>query len=180
MKAVFRQHYEEVVRPSLMKNNGYANIHAVPRLEKIVVNMGLGRKLQEKGVFEAAIEGLADITGQKPCVTKASNSIAGFKIREGMNLGLKVTLRGDRMYEFFQRLIVIAMPRIRDFRGVSSKSFDGRGNFAMGIKEYHVFPEIKYDKISDILGMDVIVGTTAKTNAEGLLLLKEFGVPFYN
>jgi large subunit ribosomal protein L5 len=180
MKSMFHQHYNEVIRPALMEKGGYQNIHAVPRLEKIVVSMGLGRRSQEKPIVEAAVEGLRDITGQQPSMTYARKSIAGFKIREGMQLGAKVTLRGERMYEFFQRLIVIAMPRIRDFRGLSSRSFDRHGNFAMGIKEYHVFPEIKYDKVSDILGMNIVIGTSAPTDQEALLLLKEFGVPFYN
>jgi len=179
-KPQIRSLYETKMRESLMKKMGYSNIHSVPSLEKIVINMGLGRRMQEKSIFEAAVEGLADISGQKPCVTKAKQSIAGFKIREGVNLGAKVTLRSNRMYEFLERLINIAMPRIRDFRGLSSKSFDGRGNFSMGIKEYYIFPEIKYDKINDILGMDIVFVTTAKTNQDGKALLEEFGLPFYN
>ena len=175
-----RKHYEDNIRPSLMKQAGYKNSHEVPRLQKIVLNMGLGKKMQEKGFLEAATEGLADISGQKPCVTYAKKSISTFKIREGMPLGIKVTLRGNRMYEFLQRLTIIAMPRIRDFRGAQTKSFDGNGNFSFGIKEYHIFPEIKYDKISDILGMEVIIVTTAKTDQEALLLLKEFNIPFRN
>ena len=180
MKSVFRHHYDEVVRPSLMEKFGYKNIHAVPKLDKIVINIGLGKKMQDKNTFESAVEALSYITGQKPCITKAKKSIAGFKIREGMPLGLKVTLRNHRMYEFLQRLILVAMPRIRDFRGVSSKSFDGNGNFALGIKEYHIFPEIKYDKISDILGMDIVVATTARTDQECKSLLQELGIPFRN
>ena len=180
VEGTFYQHYSEVVRPSIMKKGGYENLHGVPRLEKISINMGLGKRIQEKSVLEAAIDGLAAISGQKPCVTRAKKSIAGFKIREGMALGVKVTLRGVYMYEFLQRLIFIAMPRIRDFRGASSRSFDGNGNFSFGIKEYYVFPEIKYDKITDVFGMDVVIVTTAKTNEEGKLLLQEFGIPFYN
>jgi large subunit ribosomal protein L5 len=172
--------YETKIRESLMKKMGYTNIHSVPNLEKIVINMGLGKRMQEKSILEAAVEGLADISGQKPCITKAKQSIAGFKIREGMNLGAKVTLRGNRMYEFLERLVNIAMPRIRDFRGLSSKSFDGRGNFSMGVKEYYIFPEIKYDKINDILGMDIVFVTSAKSNQDGKALLEEFGLPFYN
>jgi len=179
-KPQIRSLYETKMREALMKKMGYSNIHSVPTLEKIVINMGLGRRMQEKNIFEAAVEGLADISGQKPCVTKAKQSIAGFKIREGVNLGAKVTLRSNRMYEFLERLINIAMPRIRDFRGLSSKSFDGRGNFSMGIKEYYIFPEIKYDKINDILGMDIVFVTTARTNQDGKALLEEFGLPFYN
>jgi large subunit ribosomal protein L5 len=176
----FRQQYDEIICPALIKKGGYVNRFSVPKLEKIVLNMGLGKRLLEKGALEAATEGLADIAGQRPCITYAKKSIASFKVREGMQLGLKVTLRGNRMYEFFQRLLVIAMPRIRDFRGVSSKSFDGCGNFSLGIKEHSIFPEIKYDKISDILGMDIIIVTTASTDKEGKLLLEEFGMPFQN
>lgn len=173
-----KTYYEEVVRPSLMKRGGYTNLHAVPRLKKIVLNMGLGRKLQDKSVLEAAMEGLADISGQKPCLTRAKKSIAGFKIREEMPIGLMVTLRRDRMMEFLHRLVVIAMPRIRDFRGISAKSFDGQGNISLGIKEHHIFPEIKYDKISDILGLDVSIVTTAQTDQEAKMLLEELGIPF--
>jgi len=180
MKPVFYERYENSVRPNLMEKNGYTNIYSVPKIEKIVLNMGLGRKAQEKTVLESALEGLSSIAGQKPCITHAKNSISGFKIREGMPLGIKTTLRGHYMYEFLHRLVVIAMPRIRDFRGVSGRSFDGRGNFSLGIKEYYIFPEIKYDKITDILGMDVAIITTAKTDSEGKMLLEEFGFPFYN
>lgn len=179
-KPQIRSFYETKIIDLFMKEKGSANIHAVPNIKKIVINMGLGRKMQEKNIFEAAMEGLADISGQKPCVTKAKQSIAGFKIREGINLGVKVTLRGNKMYEFIERLINIAMPRIRDFRGLSSKSFDGRGNYSMGVKEYYIFPEIKYDKINDILGMDITFITTAKTNEKGKALLEAYGFPFYN
>lgn len=178
MTTTFKQHYESVIRSELAVKGKYKNVHSIPRLEKIVLNMGLGRKLQEKAVLESATNALADISGQRPCVMMAKLSVAAFKIREGMPIGLKVTLRGNRMYEFLQRLIVIAMPRIRDFRGVSFKSFDGHGNFSFGIKEYHIFPEIKYDKVSDILGMDVTIVTSAETNKEGRLLLEAFGIPF--
>ena len=180
MKPVFYEYYESTVRPNLMQKSNYKNIYSVPKIEKIVLNMGLGRKAQEKVVLESALEGLSSITGQKPCITRAKQSISGFKIREGVPLGIKATLRGRYMYEFLHRLVVIAMPRIRDFRGVSSRSFDGRGNFAVGIKEHYIFPEIKYDKITDILGMDVAIITTAKTDREAKLLLEEFGFPFYN
>ena len=179
-KPRIRSLYENQMREALMKKMGYSNIHSVPNLTKIVINVGLGKRMQEKNIAEAAIEGLADISGQKPCITKAKQSIAGFKIREGMNLGAKVTLRSNRMYEFLERLINVAMPRIRDFRGLSSKSFDGKGNFSMGIKEYYIFPEIKYDKISDILGMDIVFVTTAKNNNDGRALFEALGFPFYN
>lgn len=180
MKSDFRRQYNSEVKPALMTKLHCNNIHAVPSLKKVVINMGLGgRKLDEKGALDTAAEGLAAITGQKPCVTTVRKSIAGFKIREGNKIGLKVTLRGDRMFEFVQRLVMIAMPRIRDFRGLSSKSFDGRGNFSMGIREYYVFPEIKYDKITDILGMDITFVTSAKTDEQGKELLQSFNVPFY-
>lgn len=180
MKAFFRQHYEEVVRPSLMSKMECSNILRIPRLDKVVINMGLGRRGQEKALLEMATEALSRISGQKPCVRRARKSNAAFKIREGMVLGLMVTLRGELRYEFLQKLINIAMPRIRDFRGFSQRSFDGHGNFSLGIKEYHVFPEIQYDKISDILGMDVTIVTTAQTDSDGKLLLQELGVPFYD
>jgi len=179
-KPRIRSLYENQMREALMKKMGYSNIHSVPNLTKIVINVGLGKRMQEKNIAEAAIEGLADISGQKPCITKAKQSIAGFKIRDGMNLGAKVTLRSNRMYEFLERLINVAMPRIRDFRGLSSKSFDGKGNFSMGVKEYYIFPEIKYDKISDILGMDIVFVTTAKNNNDGRALFEALGFPFYN
>jgi len=179
-KPRIRSLYETQMTDSLMKKMGVTNIHSVPKLKKIVINMGLGKRMQEKNICDAAIEGLADISGQKPCITRAKQSIAGFKIREGMNLGAKVTLRSNRMYEFLERLINVAMPRIRDFRGLSSKSFDGKGNFSMGIKEYYIFPEIKYDKISDILGMDIVFVTTAKNNDDGRALFEALGFPFYN
>lgn len=172
--------YHKEISPLLIKEHGYVNIHQVPRLVKVVLNMGLGRKMQDKGFMDMALEGLSYIAGQKPVLTKAKQSIAGFKLREGMPLGYKVTLRGRRMYEFIDRLVNIAMPRTRDFRGLSHKSFDGNGNFAFGIKEHHIFPEIEYSKISDILGFDVVICTTAKTNKEALALLKAFNFPFHN
>lgn len=173
-----KEQYETIVRPKMMKEVGYSNVHQVPRIEKICLNMGLGLSLQDKGVLEAASKGLGDISGQKPCLAKAKKSIAGFKLRQGMPVGLKVTIRGMRAYEFLQRLIVVAMPRIRDFRGVSPKSFDGRGNFSMGIKEHQIFPEIDYDRISDILGMNIVINTTASTDDEARMLLRELGIPF--
>lgn len=174
----FKEHYEKKIMPDLMKTLNVKSKMAVPRLEKIVINVCLGRNAQQKDFLSSAKEGLADITGQMPCETFAKKSIAGFKIREGMILGLKVTLRDQRMYDFLKRLIYIAMPRIRDFRGVSSKSFDGRGNFSFGVKEYHIFPEIKYDKVSEIFGIDVTFVTSAKNNEEGRMLLEAFGLPF--
>jgi large subunit ribosomal protein L5 len=178
MKSVFGQNYNENIRPALMKDMGYNNVHQVPKLSKIVLNMGMGRRLAEKSVMEAAIYSMESLSGQHPAIMKAKNSNASFKVREGMPLGLKVTLRGDRMYEFLQRLILIAMPRIRDFKPLSPKSFDGRGNFAMGLKEQQVFPEISYDRVTDVFGMDIVIATTANSDKEALALLKAFGVPF--
>ncbi|BDB95994.1 50S ribosomal protein L5 [Candidatus Hydrogenosomobacter endosymbioticus] len=171
-----RQIYEESITPELIKEFGYFNIHQVPKLEKIVINMGLGRK--DKKVAEAAMEELAAISGQRPVRTVARKSIAGFKLREGMDVGVKVTLRKARMYEFLDRFVTIAMPRIRDFRGLSLKSFDGSGNLSVGIKEHYIFPEVNYDRVDHILGMDISIVTTAKTDDEGRSLLQKFGVPF--
>lgn len=171
-------HYEKTLKPDLLKELGYKNPFQVPRLEKIVINMGLGAAAQDNRKAQAALEELALIAGQKPTLTKAKQSIAGFKLREGMNIGARVTLRRDRMYEFLDRLVNIAMPRIRDFRGISPKSFDGRGNYTMGIKEHIVFPEINYDKVDQIRGMDITFVTTASSDAEGLALLKGFELPF--
>ena len=179
MKARLKEQYEKVILPALVKERAYKNVHQAPKLEKIVVNMGIGR-LRDKKIEEAAADELAAITGQKPIITKAKKSIAGFKLREGMNVGLKVTLRKIRMYEFLDRLITIAMPRILDFRGISSKSFDGNGNFSLGIKEHYIFPEINYDRVDHILGMDIVIVTDAKTDEEAKLLLQKFGIPFIN
>jgi len=179
-KPNIRNIFETKIRADLMKVMGVNNIHAVPSLQKIVINMGLGRKMQEKNMLESVVKGLSQISGQKPVVTKASKSIAGFKIRQGMPLGAKVTLRNNRMYEFLERLINIAMPRIRDFRGLSGKSFDGRGNYSMGVKEHYIFPEISYDTITDILGMDIVFVTSAKEDKDARALLEAFGLPFYN
>ena len=176
--ARLKEHYEKVVKPELMKEFGYKNIHQAPQLEKIVINIGLGEATRDSKKIERAVEDLTQIAGQKPVITKAKNSIAGFKLREGMNIGTKVTLRKDRMYEFLDRLVNIAMPRIRDFRGISPKSFDGRGNYAMGIKEHIVFPEIDYDKVDAVRGMDIIFVTSANTNEEAKALLKGFDMPF--
>ena len=170
--------YAERVHPAMREKFGYKNVMEVPAIEKIVLNMGVGEAVADSKKINAAIGDLTSIAGQRPVATKARNSIAGFKLREGMNVGAKVTLRGDRMYEFLDRLLTIALPRVRDFRGLNPKSFDGRGNFAMGIKEHIVFPEINYDKIDQVWGMDVIVTTTAKTDDEARELLKLTGFPF--
>jgi large subunit ribosomal protein L5 len=175
-----KEHYEKVVRPSLMSEFSYKNPMEVPRLEKIVINMGVGKATQDSKKLTQAVGELTAIAGQKPVVTKARKSIATFKLRAGMNIGAKVTLRSDRMYEFLDRLITIALPRVRDFRGVPGKSFDGRGNYALGLKEQIVFPEIDYDKIDEIRGMDIIIVTTAKTDQEARALLKGFDMPFAN
>ncbi len=174
----FKEKYRSEVVPALMQQFGYSNVHQVPRLEKIVVNMGVGEAAQDAKQMDAAMEDLATITGQKPMVTKAKKSIAGFKIREGMPIGAKVTLRGDRMWEFFDRLMSIAIPRVRDFRGMSPKSFDGRGNYSMGVTEQLIFPEVDYDKIDRIRGMDITIVTTAKTDEEAKALLDAFDFPF--
>jgi large subunit ribosomal protein L5 len=173
-----REQYEKVVRPALMSEFSYKNPMQVPRLEKIIINMGVGKATQDSKKLTIAVNELALIAGQKPVVTKARKSIATFKLREGMNIGAKVTLRREKMYEFLDRLITIALPRVRDFRGVSPKSFDGRGNYALGLKEQIVFPEIDYDKIDEVRGMDIIIVTTAKTDAEARALLKGFDMPF--
>ena len=175
-----QEHYVKVVRPAMMKEFNYQNPREVPRIEKIVVNMGVGKAVQDGKKLQAAVNELAMITGQKPVVTKARKSIATFKLREGMNIGCKVTLRRERMYEFLDRLVTIALPRVRDFRGVPGNSFDGRGNYALGLKEQIVFPEIDYDKIDEIRGMDIVIVTTAKTDAEAKALLKGFDMPFVN
>jgi len=179
-KPRLQEHYETVVREQLVKDHGYKNRHQVPRLEKIVINMGVGEATQDTKKVQAAVADMTAITGQKPVVTKARKSIATFKVREGMPLGCKVTLRAARMYEFLDRLITIALPRVRDFRGVSAKSFDGRGNYALGLKEQMVFPEIDYDKVDAIRGMDIVICTTAKTDQEAKDLLKAFQMPFAN
>jgi large subunit ribosomal protein L5 len=173
-----KKHYNEVIRKALREQFGYENEMQVPRLEKIVLNMGVGEATADSKKPTTAAEDLALIAGQKAVVTRARNSIAGFKVREGMPIGAKVTLRKDRMYDFLDRLVTIALPRVRDFRGLNPKSLDGRGNFAMGIKEHIVFPEINYDKIDQIWGMDIIVCTTAKTDDEARALLKAFNFPF--
>ena len=173
-----RELYEQEIAPALMKKFGYKNVMQIPKLVKIVVNMGVGEAKENAKVLEMATNDLVTITGQKPVITKAKKSVANFKIREGMSIGAKVTLRGDKMYEFADRLINLALPRVRDFRGVSPDSFDGRGDYALGIKEQLIFPEIEYDKIDKVRGMDVVFVTTAKTDEEARELLRLFGMPF--
>jgi large subunit ribosomal protein L5 len=172
--------YQSKIRPSLKQEFGYSSDMQVPRLEKIVVNMGVGDTVNDIKKMEAAVGDLTAITGQKPLVIKSKKAIANFKLRRGLPIGCKVTLRGARMYEFLDRLITIALPRVRDFRGVSGKSFDGRGNYALGIKEQIVFPEIDYDKIDSVRGMDIIICTTARSDKEAKALLKAFEMPFIN
>lgn len=173
-----RDKYKNEVMPALQQKFGYKNVNQIPKLEKIVVNMGLGDLKDNSKSFEAVVDELAMITGQKPIVTKAKKSVANFKVRQGMNIGAKVTLRSDRMYEFADKLVSIALPRVRDFRGVSGKAFDGRGNYTLGIKEQLIFPEIEYDKIEKVRGMDIVFVTTAKTDEEAYELLQLMGMPF--
>jgi large subunit ribosomal protein L5 len=177
---ILREKYESEVIPQLTKRFGYKNIMQAPKLKKIVINMGLGEAIQNIKILDSAVEEIGLITGQRPAITKARKSIAQFKLRKGMPIGCMVTLRKDRMYEFFNRLINIALPRVRDFRGVSGKSFDGRGNYALGIREQLTFPEIDYDKIDKVKGMNIIIVTTAKTDEEGKELLRLLGMPFRN
>jgi large subunit ribosomal protein L5 len=173
-----KQRYDSELRDQLKERLGLRNVMQVPRLDKIVVNMGVGRATQQPSLLEGAVADLTVITGQKPLVTKATKSIAGFKLREGNSIGAKVTLRGDRMWEFLDRLISLAIPRVRDFRGLSPTSFDGRGNYTFGVTEQLIFPEIDYDKIDATRGMDITIVTTARTDAEGRALLDAFGFPF--
>ncbi len=173
-----KEKYNNEVVNSLMEKFKYESVMEVPKIEKIVINMGLGEGRDNPKVIESAVKELEIIAGQKPVVTKAKKSIANFKLREGMNVGSKVTLRGDRMYHFLDKLINIALPRVRDFRGVSATAFDGRGNYAIGIKEQLIFPEIEYDKVDSIKGLDIVVVTTAKTDEEAKVFLKELGMPF--
>lgn len=172
--------YKERILPALVEQFSYKSVMQAPRIAKITLNMGVGGAVADKKVLQSAISDMEKISGQKPVVTLARKSIAGFKIRDDMPIGCKVTLRSDRMYEFLDRLIAISIPRIRDFRGLSPKSFDGRGNYSMGVKEQIIFPEIDYDKIDTIRGMDITITTTAQTNEEGLALLKLFNFPFKN
>ena len=170
--------YKDKVVKELFEKFGYSSVMQVPQIEKITLNMGVGEALADKKILENAVADLEAISGQKPLVTKARKSVAGFKIREGYPIGCKVTLRGERMWDFLERLVSIAMPRIRDFRGINAKSFDGNGNYAMGVKEHIVFPEVSYDKVDQIRGMDIIICTTAKTDEEARALLEEFNFPF--
>jgi len=178
--AKLKEIYQEKAVPALMKRFNYRNRMEVPRLEKIVINMGLGEAIQNIKILDSAVQELSLITGQKPVITKAKKSIAQFKLRAGMPIGCMVTLRKERMFEFFNRLVNVALPRVRDFKGLSGKSFDGRGNYALGIREQLIFPEIHYDKIDKVKGMNIVIVTTAKTDEEGKELLKLLGMPFRN
>lgn len=178
--ARLKDHYHKKVVPALKKEFHYKNIMEIPALKKIVINMGVGEAIENIKVLESAVNELSLITGQRPVITKAKKSIAGFKLREGMSIGCMVTLRRAVMFEFLDRLVNVALPRVRDFRGLSSKAFDGRGNYALGIKEHIIFPEINYDKIDKMKGMNIVIVTTAKSDEEGKLLLKNLGMPFYD
>src|SRR5690625_216917 len=170
--------YKEDVTPTLMEKFEYSSVMQVPKIEKIVINMGVGDAVQNSKLLDSAVEELSLISGQKPVITRARKSIAGFRLREGMPIGAKVTLRGERMYEFLQKLIAVSLPRVRDFRGISAKAFDGRGNYTLGIKEQLIFPEIDYDKVSRVRGMDIVIVTTAETDEEAFELLSGLGMPF--
>lgn len=170
--------YKQEVMPAMMKKFGYQNVMQIPRLEKVVINMGVGEAIQNPKALDAAIGDLVRISGQKPVITKAKKSIAGFKLRTGMSIGCKVTLRGNRMYEFMDKLINATLPRVRDFRGLPHKSFDGRGNYTLGLREQLIFPEIEYDKIDKVRGMDIVVVTSAQTDEEGREMLRLMGMPF--
>ncbi len=178
MASRMQEQYETVVRPALQERFNYANVMEMPRVEKVVINMGVGEAVLDSKKIDAAAREMTLISGQKPIIIRARKSVATFKLREGMPVGVKVTLRRERMYEFIDRLITIALPRVRDFRGLSEKSFDGRGNYALGIKEQIVFPEIDYDTVDEMRGMDIVVVTTAKTDDEARVLLKGFDFPF--
>ncbi|KOS61235.1 50S ribosomal protein L5 [Lysinibacillus agricola] len=173
-----KEKYSNEVSSALMSKFGYKSVMQLPKVDKIVINMGVGDAVQNSKALDAAVEELTIITGQKPVVTKAKKSIAGFRLREGMPIGAKVTLRGERMYEFLDKLISISLPRVRDFRGVSKKAFDGRGNYTLGVKEQLIFPEIDYDKVSKVRGMDIVIVTTANSDEEARELLTQFGMPF--
>ncbi len=176
--ARLREHYQKSVVPALIQEFGYKNLNGVPKVEKVCINIGLGEATQNPKLMDGAVNEMTAIAGQRPVVTKAKKSIAAFKLREGMPIGCRVTLRGDRMYEFLDRLLNVALPRVRDFRGVSTKSFDGRGNYTLGIRDQLIFPEIDYNKVDKSKGMNVSITTTAKTDAEGRSLLKNLGMPF--
>ena len=178
MKTRLEEHYLTAVRPALMEHFGYKNVLEAPRIQKVVLNMGVGSAVRDSKKIEAAVAEMAAITGQKPVVTRAKKANASFKLRAGMAIGCKVTLRGERMYEFLDRLVSVALPRVRDFRGLNGKSFDGNGNYSMGLKEQIVFPEIDYDKVDEMRGMDIIVVTSAKSDDEGRELLRGFQFPF--
>ena len=178
MAARLKEHYKTAVTSALMKEFGYRNPMAVPKVNKITINIGLGEATQNPKLMDGAAGELGLIAGQKPVVTKARKSVAAFKLRTGMSIGCMVTLRGDRMYEFLDRLVNVALPRVRDFRGVSTKSFDGRGNYTLGIRDQLIFPEIDYNKVEKIKGMNISITTTAKTDAEGIALLRHLGMPF--
>lgn len=180
MKTRLEEHYLTAVRPALIEKFGYGNMFEVPRLEKVVINMGVGSAVRDSKKIEHAVNDMTAISGQKPVVTRAKKANAAFKLREGMAIGCKVTLRADRMYEFLDRLVTVALPRVRDFRGLNGKSFDGKGNYALGIKEQIVFPEIEYDKVDEVRGMDIIVVTSAKSDDEARELLRGFQFPFAN
>lgn len=173
-----KEKYQKEIVPSLMEKFNYSSVMAVPKLDKIVINMGIGDAVQNAKVLDKAVEELALVSGQKPVVTKAKKSIAGFKLREGMPIGAKVTLRGERMYEFLDKLIAVSLPRVRDFRGISKKAFDGRGNYTLGVKEQLIFPEIDYDKVDKVRGMDIVIVTTANSDEESRELLTQMGMPF--
>ena len=176
--STLKERYEKEIKPELMKEFNYSSVMEAPKLEKIVINMGVGEGAKDDKFIEAARADLEAITGQHAVVTKAKHSIAGFKIREGQPIGVKVTLRGENMYNFMEKLIKVALPRVRDFRGISNRAFDGKGNYTLGIKEQIIFPEIEYDKVIKVRGMDIVFVTTAKTNDEALKLLDAFGMPF--
>jgi large subunit ribosomal protein L5 len=178
--ARLQEYYRDTVVPEMMKQFGYSNVMEVPRITKITLNMGVGEAVADKKVMDNAVGDMTKIAGQKPIVTKSRKSIAGFKIRDGWPIGCKVTLRRQRMYEFLDRLIAVALPRVRDFRGVNGRSFDGQGNYSMGVREQIIFPEIEYDKIDAVRGMDITITTTAKTDEEAKALLKAFNFPFRN
>lgn len=180
MNPRYKELYLKEIAPALQKKYGYKNKHEVPRLDKIVLNMGVGEATQNRAHIENAANDMERIAGQKPVITKARQSNASFKVRDGMAIGCKVTLRRERMYEFLDRFVTIALPRVRDFRGINGKSFDGRGNYAVGLKEHIIFPEIEYDKVDKIRGMDIIICTTAKTDEEAKELLRGFKLPFRN
>lgn len=176
--ARLKEKYNETIRQELVNKFNYSSIMQAPQIDKIVVNMGIGDAVQNAKVLDTAVEELSAITGQKPIITKAKKSIATFRLREGMPIGAKVTLRGERMYEFLDKLISVSLPRVRDFRGISKKAFDGRGNYTLGVKEQLIFPEIDYDKVSKVRGMDIVIVTTANTDEEARELLTQFGMPF--